>query len=308
MSTKSCQAFLRMVCDSPEVKRQLRVVTAPQEMVRLGLRHGYVFDINELVETSSSFNGDPGAATTGLPSQSATPTTFYHQEYKLADIRGFEAVLDELPKLKIKPRSVDLARFNLNFREEDLLTTSMSPADPGFRSWHDDMMKAHWRDPNLGQGAPRRDFHLINLDEHIEHPDYDRYFEAKVRTAAVLEELFGDEVQFSGSLWYPPSSYRLWHTNETQPGWRMYIVDLDDEFTSPDRTSFFRYMNPETEEIVTLRESRQIVRFFKVNQDPNRLFWHCIVNPTIRHRWSFGFGVPENWMESIQTAALTSPR
>ena len=37
-----------------------------------------------------------------------------------------------------------------------------------------------------------------------------------------------------------------------------------------------------------------------VAQDPDRLFWHCIVNPSERHRWSFGFVVPDNWIDAIE--------
>jgi hypothetical protein len=80
----------------------------------------------------------------------------------------------------------------------------------------------------------------------------------------------------------------------------MYIVDVDAPFDDPEETSYFRYQNPQTGEIVTLRERQRIVRFFKAEQDPLRLFWHCIVNPTERHRWSFGFVVPEGWQDALE--------
>jgi len=299
MSIESCTAFLQVAYDSPEIQQQMKAVTGTQEIVKLGLRNGYNFGIRDLMAASSSFNGGPVAETNPAEEPTAR-TTFYHHEYRMADIPGFEAIIDELPRLKIRPPSVDLAEFADRFREDDLGSTSMSPADPEFRSWYEDIMRAGWRDPALGSGAPRRDFHLINLDEHVEHPDYEPYFDAKFRAIQALEDFFGSEIRFSGSLWYPPSSYRLWHTNETQPGWRMYIIDFDEPFPDSSNTSFFRYMNPQTHEIVTLRESPQIVRFFKAEQDPNRLFWHCIVNPTVRHRWSFGFVVPDDWIDAIR--------
>ncbi|WP_289849576.1 Nif11-like leader peptide family natural product precursor [Actinoallomurus purpureus] len=224
-----------------------------------------------------------------------TPAGLLHHEYRLTDLPGFEDVIEQLPHLKVRPQSVDIGWFQRTFREEDLRSTDRSPADPEYRAWHDALARTGWRDPATGPDGPRRDFHLVNLDEHVDHPGYEAYFAAKRRTIDALEAVFDTEVRFSGSLWYPPSSYRLWHTNETQPGWRMYIVDLDGPFTDPSRTSFFRYMNPRTEEIVTLRERPGMVRFFKAEQDPARLFWHCIVNPTARHRWSFGFVVPDDW-------------
>jgi Nif11 domain len=358
MSVESSRAFLRIAYDSPELMQQLKAVTGTQEIVRLGLRYGYTFDVPDLMEASSSFTGPPGKAPKALrrepgprvpgprapgarvpgtrePGSQETGarepgvqgpgarepgvqgpavrepgmrepgaprdagTGPLHHEYRLEDLPGLKGVLDQLPHLKVKPSSADLARFAATFREDDLRSTSMSPANPEFQAWHESMMKAHWRDPALGSGAPRRDFHLVNLDEHVDHPGYDRYLEAKHRMIRTLEEFFDDEIRFSGSLWYPPSSYRLWHTNETQPGWRMYVIDFDAPPADPDDSSFFRYMDPRTEEIVTLGERPRMVRFFKAEQDPSKLFWHCIVNPTPRHRWSFGFVVPDGWMTAV---------
>jgi hypothetical protein len=301
MSVESSRAFLQVAYDSPELKQQLKAVTGTREIVRLGLRYGYTFDVPELMEASSSFTEAPGPARRP-PTPDERAAGPLHHEYRLDDLPGLRGVLDQLPHLKIKPPSVDLDRFARTFREEDLRSTGLSPADPEFQAWHEAMMRAHWRDPALGSGAPRRDFHLVNLDEHVDHPGYDRYLEAKHRAVRTLEEFFGAEIRFSGSLWYPPSSYRLWHTNETQPGWRMYVVDFDRPPTGAD-TSFFRYLDPRTREIVTLREAPRMVRFFKAEQDPRRLFWHCIVNPTPLHRWSFGFVVPDDWMTAVTRRA-----
>jgi hypothetical protein len=316
MSIQACATFLQEAVDSADIQQEMKAMTGTREIVKLGQRHGYAFDVQDLAKASSAVRGplrptgprpaqQPRPAQRPRPAAPARPpatTTFLHHEYKLADVPGLAPVLAELPRLKIRPTSVDLTEFNRSFRPEDVRSTDLSPADPVFRRWHAEMSELDWRDPDAGPTGPRRDFHLVNLDEHIDHPDYDGYFDAKVRTIAALEDFFGARVQFSGSLWYPPASYRLWHTNETQPGWRMYIVDLDEEFTDPAQTSFFRYQNPQTGELVTLRESRQIVRFFKAEQEPSKLFWHCIVNPTARHRWSFGFVVPEHWLDSLRSA------
>ena len=294
MSVESCKEFLHATRTRADLAQQLKATTGIREVIALAGRHGFAFGVDDLVQGSASM------AATGPKAKPVPPspaTTFYHHEFELSELPGFEVVAAELDELKVKPPSVDLASFDADFRLEDLRSTSMSPAAPDFRSWYENMMQAHWKGDR--PGAPRRDFHLVNLDEHIDHPGYPRYFEAKARVIASLEELFGDEVRFSGSLWYPPSSYRLWHTNETQPGWRMYVVDVDEPFDDPAHTSFFRYMNPETGEIVTLPERPKIVRFFRVEQEADKLFWHCIVNPTRRHRWSFGFAVPESWADGL---------
>jgi hypothetical protein len=313
VSVESGLAFLRSAHRSPEISQQLRAMTGVEELVRLGSRHGYTFTVPELMEASSSPAASPPVSATGRRGATAdvdrdgrpdpASTRFLHHEYRLTDLPGFAGVAEQLPHLKIKPSSVDIGRFQRTFREEDLRSTDRSPADPDYQGWHAARAGTGWRDLAVGPDAPRRDFHLINLDEHVDHPGYDRYLAAKQQTITELEAAFGTEVQFSGSLWYPPRSYRLWHTNETQPGWRMYIVDFDEPFEYPADTSFFRYMNPHTEEIVTLRESPRIVRFFKAEQEPTRLFWHCIVNPTTRHRWSFGFVVPDDWMDRLSVRA-----
>jgi hypothetical protein len=58
-------------------------------------------------------------------------------------------------------------------------------------------------------------------------------------------------------------------------------------------------MNPESHELVTLEERPRMMRFFKIEQDPRKLFWHCIVNPTASNRWSFGFEIPEGALERL---------
>jgi len=284
VSVTACTEFLRTAYESAELQRQMKAMTATPEIVKFGHRLGYDFDMAELAKASSAFN------------RAGAGTKFHHHEYSIEDVPELRPVLEELPNLKVRPPTVDLADFDEHFRAEDLASTSRTPSEPAYQRWHQEQAKLGWRD---GTG-PRRDFHLINLDEHVEHPAYDAYFDAKLRTLTALEKVFGSEVRFSGSMWYPPNSYRLWHTNENQPGWRMYVIDFDGEFDDPAQTSFFRYQKPGTGELVTLGERPRIVRFFKAEQDPAKLFWHCIVNPTNRSRWSFGFVVPENWIESLR--------
>jgi hypothetical protein len=85
----------------------------------------------------------------------------------------------------------------------------------------------------------------------------------------------------------------------------MYLIDFDEEIPSSDTQSFFRYMNPHTKEIVTLQDRPKMLRLFKVEQQPDLLFWHCIVNGAKRNRWSFGFAVPDDWMSRLPIAQNT---
>ncbi|MEV3923721.1 Nif11-like leader peptide family natural product precursor [Actinomadura coerulea] len=299
MSVESCAEFLRFAVRDTGIRQQMKAMTAVAEMVRLGRSHGYLFDAGDLAAASSSpdlSEAAPKAAAERTPDPepaaaepaAAEATAFYHYEYDMADLPGFDAVLDVLPALKIKPSTVDLAAFDTEFSADDLRSTSLAPSSPEYLRWR----------TALDTGR-RRDFHLVNLDSHTDHADYEAYYAAKIRLVDALEKVFGGEVRLSGNLWYPPSGYRLWHTNEDQPGWRMYLIDFDEGFPDAEHTSFFRYQHPETGELVTLRERPRLARFFRVEQDPERLFWHCIVNPTPRHRWSFGCHVPDTWLDAV---------
>ncbi len=302
MSVDAYTTFLEQTQREPDLGQFLRAITDTRELIVLGRKHGYSFDLQDIMAASSARSREETVLSSGLPQVSDADaggeTTICSYEFNLSDIPDLQPVLAELANLTIKPSTVDLDRFHASFRRDDLEWTSMSPAASEFERCYEEVMAPHWNG-QVEHEFSRRDFHLVNLDQHVDHPLYERYFEAKTRTIAHLERIFGSEVKFSGSMWYPPFAYRLWHTNETQPGWRMYLIDFDEEIPASDTRSFFRYMNPHTKEIVTLPDRPRMLRFFKVEQRKDRLFWHCIVNRADRNRWSFGFVVPDDWRSRL---------
>ncbi|MGN6815754.1 MAG: Nif11-like leader peptide family natural product precursor [Solirubrobacterales bacterium] len=305
MSVESCTAFLEQVRSDPTMGERMRAVTDTHELIALGQRHGYAFEVEDLVAAAAALPEQDETAP--LPSAEAEPaeedeqTAVLHYELNLQTVPELHPVLEELPHLTIEPDSVDLEGFHAAQRDDDLEWTDMSPAAPGFRERYEEIMDPHWSGAETA--ASRRDFHLVNLDQHVDHALYEGYFDAKVRIVRHLSQAFDCDIRFSGSMWYPPFSYRLWHTNESQPGWRMYLVDLDEPVAATDMRTFFRYMNPQTKELVTLQDRPKMLRFFKVEQGESKLFWHCIVNGAPRNRWSFGFAVPDDWMARLQSAA-----
>lgn len=305
MSVDSCTSFLQQTQHDPDLRQLLRAITDTCELIALGRRNGYSFDVEDIMAASSALSVQeavPAPAQAPNTGAVAAETTICHYEIDLRDIPELRPVLAEMANLAIEPPAVDRDLFRASFRRDDLEWTSMSPAAPGFQDRYDEVMAPHWNG-HRGHEFSRRDFHLVNLDQHVDHPLYDRYLQAKTRTIGYLERTFGSEVQFSGSMWYPPFAYRLWHTNEDQPGWRMYLIDFDEAIPPSDTQSFFRYMNPQTKEVVTLRDRPGMLRFFKVEQRKDRLFWHCIVNGADRNRWSFGFVVPDDWMSRLPACA-----
>jgi hypothetical protein len=296
MSVTSCNTFLESLEESTELRQLLKSITAVPEMIRLAQLHGYSFDADDLAVATSTARQRPVVA----PAAPAPVdrTRFDHFEYALEDVPELAGVLNGLPRLTVRPSTVDMETFRRQFDADDMATLNRPPHGPEFERHRADLRE---RRPEHGG---RRDFHLINLDEHVDADGYQDYFAAKVRVIESLEGVFGSEIRCSGNLWYPPGGYRLWHTNETQPGWRMYVVDLGDSDgeDGDGPRPFFRYQSPSTGELVTLPERRRIVRFFKAEQDPARLFWHCIANPATVDRWSFGFVVPEGWRDRLAIA------
>lgn len=301
MSIQSCETFLREASTSNEIKQQMKATTDTREVIAIGKKCGYTFDLQDLIKASTSLNGGNGsrASVSQARPTTAVSSAFYHYEFDMEQIPGFGEITRELNNLKIKPTTVDLRRYEQSFREDDFQFMSLSPATPGFYERYQEIMESRPKHASSEDEFSRRDFHLVNLDHYIEHPQYEPYFQAKLRMITLLEDFFGGEVHFSGSMWYPPRAYRLWHTNETQPGWRMYLIDFDKPVGDSTGTSFFRYMNPQSKEIVTLEEHPRLVRFFKIEQEKEKLFWHCIVNATTCNRWSFGFAVPEHWLDKF---------
>ncbi|WP_414583113.1 Nif11-like leader peptide family natural product precursor [Scytonema sp. PCC 10023] len=312
MSNQAFLEFYEASLKTEELLEQMKAITSPQEIIKLGRRNGYCFTLEDMVQASTTYakensqKGEENGIAVSLKNSEAKPsensTRFYHYEFDFLALEGFEEIAREFEKLKIKPSTVDMDLYEKSFREDDFNFASLSPAAPEFQQQYNEIM-APWLNSNISfpkAERVQRHFHLINLDLHVEHPLYEEYFVTKFKILKLLENYFETEIRFSGSLWYPPNAYRLWHTNESQPGWRMYLIDFDNFQSIENEKSFFRYMNPDTKEVVTLYEKPKIVRFFKVEQEPERLFWHCIVNATKSNRWSFGFVVPDNWMSKLR--------
>ena len=91
----------------------------------------------------------------------------------------------------------------------------------------------------------------------------------------------------SGHWWYPPGSEMGWHTNSDSPGWRLYLVHAEE----PGRSGF-RYLHPESGDVVTDLDREWCARLFLVPRD--RPFWHAVFSET--NRFSFGYLVrPRSW-------------
>ena len=104
-------------------------------------------------------------------------------------------------------------------------------------------------------------------------------------TLPVIKDLTNSEnVHMSGSFIYPPTGYMGWHTNYKCPGKRLYVT-----YASEDKKSFFRYRDPETEEIISDYDDKGItIRQFDITEKPP-YFWHCVGSGCTRVSFGYRF-------------------
>ncbi len=108
-----------------------------------------------------------------------------------------------------------------------------------------------------------------------------------------VSSFFHQECKCAVNVLYPKGGYRYWHTNKYNAnGWVMFLVH-----TQGTEQSFFRYIHPDTKELVTCYDTPACVNFFHLNA--NNLLWHCIAADET-NRWSQGFFVPSNWQGYIE--------
>jgi len=329
MSTKAVVKLFK----NEKTKEELRAITNEKEITRIGRKNGLIFTNKEfeivkqaVIDLQNKKNKAKTLNCNQYEKQSQIEKeniSFNHElsydredyltecyEFYLHDIQGFEKLEDDLEKIKSKPDIADIDLFNETFKIDDFYFASISPESKDFQEKYQEIMSKI--NNNITQDSPepehciRRDFHLINLDSYVKDEIYDDYFQSKLRIVRTLTNFFDADVKLTGSFCYPPNAYRLWHTNDDAPGWRMYLIDFDRPELSTNGKSFFRYMHPETKELVTLLDKPKLVRFFKIEQQQEKLFWHCIVNGTKAYRWSYGFRVPDNWMEKIKLHTVKS--
>ena len=108
--------------------------------------------------------------------------------------------------------------------------------------------------------------------------------------AKELRKLLPDvrsRIRLSGNALYRRGAHMGWHSNHRDPGGRIYC-----SWSEKPRSSFFRYEDPVTGEIVTdWEEPGWNIKSFVIPPDPSR-FWHCIGSRGLRFSIGFRFREP----------------
>ena len=102
------------------------------------------------------------------------------------------------------------------------------------------------------------------------------------KLATVLKDRKIKHMGISGRIWYPINGFMGWHTNSNNKGFRVYCT-----FAKEGNKSFFRYRNPETDEIITSWDKEGWnFRIFKIGE---LNLWHSVYSQT--DRFSIGYSI-----------------
>ena len=111
-----------------------------------------------------------------------------------------------------------------------------------------------------------------------------------LRIAEIIGDKLDTRIHPSGCFLYSKNGGMSWHTNTDSPGLRIYF-----SYAYEAGSSFFRYQDPETGEIITDYDGEGWeARMFDIN--PEKPFWHC-VGTTTAERVSIGFSTGKKFTQ-----------
>ena len=109
-----------------------------------------------------------------------------------------------------------------------------------------------------------------------------------------VDAFFGGACRCVGDQFYPPGSFRGWHTDRfNYIGWVVFLVEV----AEPGKSSF-RYVDPRSGEMVVVPDRNDVAYFFRPSAE-EPLFWHGVLCEDT-FRWSQGFSLPQDWRSRIR--------
>lgn len=93
-------------------------------------------------------------------------------------------------------------------------------------------------------------------------------FEGVLNLQESVNGIFDFETVFLGNAFYPEKSFRSWYTNKYDLiSWAVFFV-----IRTEGVESYFRFIDPETKELVKYREQSLSISFFQVKKPLPRFF------------------------------------
>lgn len=140
----------------------------------------------------------------------------------------------------------------------------------------------------------------IDKEEHIGFPEKKHGIDiimtesTEVKERSTVREIILKLNQLIGSrnsavfMYYPPGGYMGWHDNHNASGYNILIS------YSKNGNGYFRYVDPETKEIITLHDKpgwNVKVGYYGSGENGESTYWHCAY--TDEERITFGFIIPD---------------
>lgn len=219
----------------------------------------------------------------------------------LAGITGFAEAAAQARALAILPSRLDLGHYARAGRNSPIgigRQQLLAPPDVDMMSDRERrafggtqlarIVRAVKGTRETARGGPRRptEWHLgpTNCYFDLPSPRID-----SLRGA--LQRFFRAECLCVSDQFYPPGSFRAWHTDRfahTGWSWVVFLVQV----TQPHRSSF-RYMDPQTNELVVVPDRNDTAYFLHLSTEAP-FFWHGVLCEDT-YRWSQGFMLPGDW-------------
>lgn len=107
------------------------------------------------------------------------------------------------------------------------------------------------------------------------------------KKSTLSKEIYkNDKIIISGVFYYPPGSFREWHTNSNAPGYRLYYINA----LEPNK-SFLNFVHPISGEVISVPDRKECVNLFMI-PEPDEYLWHNVTSET--HRISVGIRICDN--------------
>lgn len=113
------------------------------------------------------------------------------------------------------------------------------------------------------------------------------FIELKQRLMRSAARMLPECARLSGGFYYPPNAIMSWHTDQHQPGYRLYLTFADDGYLD---SAFHVIMDERVERHLDIGYGARL--FGGPGGSPN--LWHCVVGGS-RPRWSLGI-----WMSDAR--------
>lgn len=218
----------------------------------------------------------------------------FFYSFSIDEIKGFEEISRSAKALSQVPPDFNLSAVHDFVGKErfDRMRQSLEQAPNKEKALkHEAEAHLHKTLPKLNSAIQETN-HLKGAEWSL-RPGYIAYNPASNRINALNEQVddyFGVHCECSGDFLYPTGGFRGWHTNKYDgESWTLFLIDVDKP-----RSSFFRFIDPETNEVITHWDEPGTVNVFKISA--SQLLWHCI-GSVDANRWSQGFLVPDNWRD-----------